>query len=125
MRDKQPQLTLAYLPHLDYDFQRFPHHDPERVAELDQCAGTIFDAAEQIGAQVIVVSEYGLAAVHRPVHVNRILRSAGLVSVRGGPFGEILLPGESEAFAIADHQLAHRTHRQANCHFKKLWLSWL
>lgn len=107
MRDKQPQLTLAYLPHLDYDFQRFPHHDPERVAEVDQCAGTIFDAAEQIGAKVIVVSEYGLAAVHRPVHVNRILRSAGLVSVRGGPFGEILLPGESEAFAVADHQLAH------------------
>ena len=29
---------MTYLPHLDYDFQRFPEQDPERVAELDACA---------------------------------------------------------------------------------------
>lgn len=107
MRQKQPQLTLAYLPHLDYDFQRLPDHDPQRVAEVDRCAGTILDAAEDIGAKVIVVSEYGLVAVDRPVHLNRHLRSAGLLSVRPGPFGEMMMPGESEAFAVADHQLAH------------------
>jgi predicted AlkP superfamily pyrophosphatase or phosphodiesterase len=107
MREKRPQLTLAYLPHLDYDFQRFPSHDPQRVVEVDQCAGAIFDAAESIGAKVIVVSEYGLTPVRQPIHLNRQLRSAGLLSVRKGPFGEMLMPGESEAFAIADHQLAH------------------
>lgn len=107
LREKQPQLTLAYLPHLDYDYQRLPDHDPARVAEVDQCAGQIIDAAQSIGATVLVVSEYGLVPVHRPVHLNRELRRAGWLGVRGGPFGEMLMPGESEAFAVADHQLAH------------------
>lgn len=107
MREKQPQLTLTYLPHLDYDFQRLPHHDPARVAEVDRCAGIVIDAAQDINAQVVVVSEYGLLPVHRPVHLNRHLREAGLLSVRSGPFGEMMMPGESTAFAVADHQLAH------------------
>lgn len=107
MRQQKPELTLAYLPHLDYDFQRLTAQDPQRVREVDECAGRIIDAAEEIGATPIVVSEYGLAPVSRPVHINRILRDAGLLSVRGGPFGETLLPGESAAFAVADHQIAH------------------
>ena len=107
MRKQKPQLTLAYLPHLDYDFQRLNDHDPARVAEVDQCAGSIIDAAEEIGAKVVAVSEYGLVPVNRPVHINRHLRGAGLLDVRNGPFGEMLMPGESEAFAVADHQLAH------------------
>ena len=107
LKEKEPQLTLIYLPHLDYDFQRFPEHDPRRVLEVDQCAGRIIDAANSIGATVVVVSEYGLVPVDQPVHLNRHLRQAGLLSVRRGPFGEMLMPGESEAFAVADHQLAH------------------
>lgn len=107
IREKQPQLTLAYLPHLDYDFQRFTDHDPARVKEVDDCAATIIDAAAEIDAQVVVVSEYGLVPVCRPVHLNRILRNAGLLNIRTGPFGEMLIPGESDAFAVADHQLAH------------------
>ncbi len=107
LREKQPQLTLAYLPHLDYDFQRLPHHDPARVAEVDAAAGRIIDAAESIGATVVAVSEYGLVPVNRPIHINRHLRQAGWLSPRGGPFGEMLIPGECEVFAVADHQLAH------------------
>ena len=107
MKEKKPQLTLAYLPHLDYDFQRFPDHDPARVAEVDACAATIIDAADAIDAQVIIVSEYGLTTVEEPVHINRVLRDAGLLGVRSGPFGEMLMPGESDAFAVSDHQLAH------------------
>lgn len=107
VREKQPQLTLAYLPHLDYDFQRLPSHDSARVAEVDACAAAIIDAAESIGATVVVVSEYGLVPVHRPVHLNRQLREAGWLGVRNGPFGEMMMPGESQAFAVADHQLAH------------------
>lgn len=107
MREKKPQLTLAYLPHLDYDFQRLPVQDPERVKEVDRCAETIVQAAEDIGATVVVVSEYGLVPVDRPVHLNRVLRNAGLLNIRSGPFGESLIPGESAAFAVADHQVAH------------------
>jgi len=107
MRKNKPQLTLAYLPHLDYGFQRSIPDDPKQVAEVDRCAGEIMDAAEEIGAQVVVVSEYGLVPVSQPVHINRVLREAGLLHIRSGPFGETLIPGESEAFAVADHQLAH------------------
>ena len=107
MKAKQPQLTLAYLPHLDYDFQRLPTHDPARVAEVDQCAGRIIDAAQSIDAKVVVVSEYGLVPVNQSVHINRHLREAGWLGVRQGPFGEMMMPGDSDAFAVADHQLAH------------------
>ena len=114
MRENQPQLTMAYLPHLDYDFQRLTQHDPARVTEVDECAATVIDAADSIGAKVIVVSEYGLVPVSRPVHLNRILRQAGLLKIRSGPFGETLIPGESDAFAVADHQLAHIYIRDKN-----------
>lgn len=107
LRENKPELTLVYLPHLDYDFQRYTEHDPERVAEVDRCAGEVIDAAEEVGARVIAVSEYGLVSVSRPVHLNRHLRQVGWLAVRNGPFGEQLLPGDSAAFAVADHQVAH------------------
>lgn len=107
MREKQPQVTLVYLPHLDYDYQRMPTQDPQRVAEVDRCVSVLKRAADDVGAETIVVSEYGLVPVEGPVHLNRALRKLGLLSVRRGPFGEVLMPGESQAFAVADHQLAH------------------
>ena len=107
MRNHKPQVTMTYLPHLDYDFQRFPEQDPERVAELDACAGQVIEAAEDINAKVVVISEYGLVPVSRPIHINRHLREMGLLKVRSGPFGEMMLPGDSEAFAVSDHQIAH------------------
>ena len=105
-----PDLTLVYLPHLDYDPQRFGPSGtdmPRRVKELDDAAAPLLDAAKTIGAQVWVVSEYGHGDVTRPVYVNRVLRSAGLLDVRGGPFGEQLDLYGSRAFAVVDHQLAH------------------
>jgi predicted AlkP superfamily pyrophosphatase or phosphodiesterase len=107
LKQNAPQLTLVYLPHLDYDFQRLPVHDPTRVAEVDQCAGTIIDAAAAQGIKTVIVSEYGLVPVSRAVHINRVLRDAGWLVVRDGPFGEMLMPGQSKAFAVADHQVAH------------------
>jgi len=104
---KKPQLTLVYLPHLDYDFQRFGPRSPERVAEVDRCAGLVIDAAQEIGARVVVVSEYGIVPVSRAVELNRALRKAGLLAVRDGPFGEMLDTHASRAFAVCDHQLAH------------------
>ena len=107
MLQNQPQITLVYLPHLDYDYQRLPHHDPERVREVDACAGIVIDAAEKIDAEVIVVSEYGLVPVSKPIMINLALRSAGLLEVRDGPFGESLMTFDSKAFAVVDHQLSH------------------
>ena len=53
------------------------------------------------------VSEYGLDAVSRPVHVNRALREAGFLEARATPAGEVLDVYGSKAFAVADHQVAH------------------
>jgi predicted AlkP superfamily pyrophosphatase or phosphodiesterase len=107
LSNHRPELTLVYLPHLDYDFQRHSEPDLTRVSEVDACAATIIDAADAAGVRCIVVSEYGLVPVSRPLHINRILRENGWLTVRDGPFGEMLMPGESKAFAVADHQLAH------------------
>ncbi len=103
----RPEITLVYLPHLDYDFQRSRPPIAERVAEVDRCAGMVIESARQIDAQVVVVSEYGLVPVERPVAINRLLRSEGLLQVRLGPFGEMLQPMDSDAFAVVDHQVAH------------------
>jgi len=59
------------------------------------------------GARVIVLSEYGVTDVEGPVHINRALREAGLIHVRNELGTELLDPGASEAFAVADHQIAH------------------
>ncbi|HUP77744.1 MAG TPA: alkaline phosphatase family protein, partial [Pirellula sp.] len=107
IRKKAPELTLTYLPHLDYDYQRIAVPDHERVAEVDRCVAIIVDAAQSIGAIPVVVSEYGLVPVRKSVSINRALRRAGWLAVRNGPFGESLLPGDSKAFAVVDHQVAH------------------
>src|SRR5439155_17811729 len=77
------------------------------VKQLDDACAPLLDAAEKLGAQVWVVSEYGHCDVSRPVYLNRVLRSAGLLEVRKGPFGEQLDLYGSRAFAVVDHQLAH------------------
>jgi predicted AlkP superfamily pyrophosphatase or phosphodiesterase len=107
LRQNKPDLTLVYLPHLDYDYQRVGPGDPKRVAEADACAGLVIDAAKEIGAKVVVVSEYGLVPVSKPVYLNRTLRRMGWLGVRDGPYGEMLETFESRAFAVVDHQVAH------------------
>ncbi len=107
---ERPDLTLTYLPHLDYDLQRFGQSGadlPRLVKELDDACEPILDAARSIGARVWVVSEYGLVDVSRPIEINRVLRKAGLLTVRPGPFGDFLDTFTSQAFAVCDHQLAH------------------
>lgn len=103
-----PDLLLVYLPHLDYDLQRFGPADVSRqLREVDAEAGRIIGAARERDMAVVVVSEYGIVPVSRPVHVNRVLREAGWLAVRDGPFGEMLDVYNSRAFAVADHQVAH------------------
>lgn len=107
MRQNKPDLTLVYLPHLDYDYQRVGPGNPTRVAEADRCAKIVMDAAREIGATIVVISEYGLVPVTRPVYINRALRKMGWLAVRDGPYGEMLETFESRTFAVADHQVAH------------------
>ena len=106
----RPTLSLVYLPHLDYDLQRLGPDDPRipaQVAAVDALAAPLIEAAEREGARVIVLSEYGITGVAGPIAINRALRQAGLIAVREEQGGELLDPGASAAFAVADHQLAH------------------
>lgn len=110
LRTERPDLTLVYLPHLDYDPQRFGPSGcdmPRLVKELDDACEPLLDAAKQAGATVWVVSEYGHLDVTEPRYPNRVLREAGLLTVRDGPFGEVLDTFTSRAFAVCDHQVAH------------------
>ena len=107
---ERPDLTLVYLPHLDYDPQRHGPSGcdmPRLVRELDDAVAPLLDAAQRHGARVWVVSEYGHCDVSRPVELNRILRRAGFLTVRPGPFGEIFDTFGSRALAVCDHQIAH------------------
>jgi predicted AlkP superfamily pyrophosphatase or phosphodiesterase len=110
LRRDRPDLTLLYLPHLDYDLQRFGPDGPEAVAaarELDRVAGDVIDAAREREVTVVVLSEYGITPVRRPVALNRVLREAGLLRVYTQDGMEHLDPWTSRAFAVVDHQLAH------------------
>jgi predicted AlkP superfamily pyrophosphatase or phosphodiesterase len=110
MATRDPTLTLVYLPHLDYGLQRLGPDDPaivKELGEIDAVAGMLIDAATSSGRRVLIVSEYGIVPVSRPVHINRVLREAGLLAVREEDGGELLDPPQSRAFALADHQIAH------------------
>ncbi len=110
IKNERPELTLVYLPHLDYDPQRFGPSGcdmPRLVGELDDACTPVLDAALSVGARLWVASEYGHVDVRRPILLNRALRQAGLLNVRPGPFGEMLDTFLSPAFAVCDHQVAH------------------
>jgi predicted AlkP superfamily pyrophosphatase or phosphodiesterase len=110
LRRHRPDLTLVYVPHLDYDLQRHGPSGPEAVAAataLDAVLGPLLTTATSGGATIVALSEYGITDVHRTVHVNRLLRAEGLLKVYTQAGMEYLDPWTSRAFAVADHQVAH------------------
>jgi predicted AlkP superfamily pyrophosphatase or phosphodiesterase len=110
LRSKRPDLTLVYVPHLDYDTQRLGPAAcdwPRLGRELDEACGPILDAAAELGADVWIVNECTHVDVRRPILINRHLAAEGWLSSRPGPFGRQLETFESRAFAVCDHQIAH------------------
>lgn len=109
-RRHSPTLTLVYLPHLDYVLQRDGPGAPQvahDLAEIDAVFGDLLDYFSNAGARVVLLSEYGIRAVSRPVHINRRLREAGLINVRRELGRDMVDVGASAAFAAVDHQVAH------------------
>jgi len=105
-----PTLTLIYLPHLDYCQQRLGP-DLSKIAkelnEIDTVVKDLVEFYERKNTKIILLSEYGIGPVNRPIHLNRIFRKEGLLQIRMERGLEILDAGESKAFVVADHQLAH------------------
>jgi predicted AlkP superfamily pyrophosphatase or phosphodiesterase len=107
-----PTLSLIYLPHLDYNLQR---HGPEAVragglddlARIDALAGELISFFQARGVQVVLLSEYGVTAVDKPLHLNRLFRQQGWLAVKDELGLEALDCGASKVFAVADHQVAH------------------
>jgi predicted AlkP superfamily pyrophosphatase or phosphodiesterase len=105
-----PTLSLIYLPHLDYNLQRHGPAWPLLSADLrliDAIAGDLIGYFQKRDVGVVVLSEYGISAVDRPVHLNRLFRQNGWIAVREELGLELLDCGASKVFAVADHQAAH------------------
>jgi predicted AlkP superfamily pyrophosphatase or phosphodiesterase len=107
---ENPTLSLIYLPHLDYCLQKFGidfSKISKELGEIDKLVEELVTHYQSKGANIILLSEYGINNVSRPVHINRILRENGLISVRVEQGLELLDTGISKVFATADHQIAH------------------
>src|SRR5450755_3326412 len=132
-----PTLSLIYLPHLDYNLQRHGPfsvaadvsrltsktvngNEPTHVGcyklnpkihpdlhEIDAIVGDLIDFFGKRGVQVVLLSEYGITNVDTPVHLNRIFRERGWLTVKDELGLEIFDAGASKVFAVADHQVAH------------------
>ena len=105
-----PTLTLVYLPHLDYAIQKFGPADPRirsELREIDGVFAALLKFFDDRGIRVSVISEYGISPVAGAVHLNRVLRDAGFLTLRDELGREMLDAGASRAFAVCDHQVAH------------------
>ncbi len=107
---ERPDLSLVYLPHLDYDLQRFGPADPRSDAarrDVDTLVGDLADFLESRGVEVLIVSEYAITAVDRAVPLNKVLRDRGWLELKPEDGSLTLDTFASKAFAVVDHQVAH------------------
>ena len=107
---KSPTLNLVYLPHLDYCLQQYGPKDQRvdtELAAIDALVGELIDFFQSRGVIVSIVSEYGISSVDTPIHLNREFRKKGWLSIKNELGLERLEAGQSKAFAVADHQVAH------------------
>lgn len=106
----QPTLSLIYLPHLDYNLQRLGPTHPEvqnDYGRIDAIVGDLIAFFEGRSIKVVIISEYGISPVTQPVHLNRIFREKGWLTIKEELGLELLDAGASKVFAVADHQVAH------------------
>jgi len=108
--DHAPDLLFSYLPHLDYDLQRFGPASPRARKALDftlQCLERLKSAAEAQGYEWLFYGDYAIQRVSGAVFPNRRLREAGLLrtrEIKGMLYADLFA---SPAFAMVDHQIAH------------------
>ncbi len=106
----RPDLSLIYLPHLDYNLQRLGPDHPEigrDYRRLDSIVSGLLDFFAAAGVRVCLLSEYGIHPVKRPIYLNREFRKKGWLAVKEELGLEMLDCGQSRVFGVADHQVCH------------------
>ena len=109
----KPDFFYIYLPHLDYAAQRTGPDSPEAaaaVADLDQLLGGLAAGMGQAYDEEpfwLVAGEYAITPVDNVCFPNRVLRRAGLLTIRDEADGERLDCAASRAWAMVDHQFSH------------------
>ena len=112
-KQQRPRFSFIYLQHLDYAAQKFGPESQQAttaLGELDSAIGRLIDGFTEAGMDDILwlaASEYVITPVSDVSYPNRILRDAGFLTLKEADGGEVLVPGESRAWAMVDHQLAH------------------
>src|SRR6185437_9412117 len=94
-------------PHVvSYKINPAIHRD---LREIDSIVGDLIDFFRKQMVQVVLLSEYGITNVKRAIHLNRMFREWGdpWLAIREELGLELLEPGASDVFAVADHQIAH------------------
>ena len=106
----QPDLNLVYLPHLDYILQKEGPNGKGVKKEFKKLEGVLKNLIHYLegkGVEVMLVSEYGISEVSKPIHLNRLFRDCKWLAIKDELGLEQLDLGASQVFAIADHQVAH------------------
>jgi len=106
----QPHLNLIYLPHLDYNLQRYGINIDlikNDLRAIDTIVGDLIRFFKQRSVQVILLSEYGINNSDKPIFLNRVFRQKGWIRIKDELGREYLDCGASKAFALSDHQIAH------------------
>lgn len=115
-REHRPQLQLTYVPHLDYDLQRFGPDSPQAAKAVEDVAVALEPLVAAVlddGADLIVLSEYAIRPVKGPIAINCLLCEAGLLATRPHADGTLVDYAATPAFAMCDHQVAHIYTRDA------------
>ena len=111
MPDVAPDVLLTYIPHLDYDLQRYGPVSREADKALDILLGYLerLEAkAAECGYEWLVFGDYAIEQVRDgAVFPNVRLREAGLFATRN--IREMAYTDffTSRAFAVCDHGFAH------------------
>ena len=114
LESERPDFLFVYIPHADYSAQRFGKEAVQVRDDLkkaDEIVGRFVQKVTDLGirdeTQFIIISEYAFNDVNAAVPLNRVLRDAGLLSIRTIQEKEYLDFEYSKAFAMVDHQVAH------------------
>jgi predicted AlkP superfamily pyrophosphatase or phosphodiesterase len=103
-------MLMVYLPHLDYDLQKYGPDSPKiksSFAQIETEIERLFVSAKLAGYEVFLFGDYTITHAEQPIYPNRILWDAGYFTgrnIKGRLYPDLYT---SKAFAMVDHQIAH------------------